>query len=62
MDALRRDDLREARETPPGEKLRQALVLMQDGIALHRATLRMRHPACSDDEIRSLLDRWLARE
>ena len=44
MDALRKDDLERARSTPPGEKLRQALELMQLGIELQRRRLRAADP------------------
>ena len=51
MDALRKDDLERARNTAPGEKLRQALELMQLGIDLRRRRLRAADPTACDQEI-----------
>lgn len=61
-DALREDDLRAAAETPPGEKLLQALELASDGIALKRVALRVQHPNASEAEVEALWLAWLARE
>ena len=62
MDPLRADDLRWARETPPGEKLRVALEMSDFGIRLQRENLRRRNPDVSEAEIDELLWRWLARD
>lgn len=61
MDPLRADDIAWARQTPPGEKLLQALDLMATGIEIQRANFRRRHPEESDDEIEARLQRWLDR-
>ena len=60
MDALRRDDLERARSTPPGEKLRQALQLMELGIALQRRKLRAADSAASEEEIDARLLAWMS--
>lgn len=62
MDALRRDDLERARNTPAEARAEQALEAMRLGIRLRRAALRERNPAASDVEIEALLRRWLARD
>jgi len=62
VDRLRREEIEEARRTPPEEKARQALDLMRAGIELKRAGLRARHPEATDEEIEALLDAWLARD
>ncbi|MBZ0119055.1 MAG: hypothetical protein K8H88_18815 [Sandaracinaceae bacterium] len=62
MDPLREDDVRQMRETPPEEKARQALEMMQTGIRLKRAALRARHPLASDGEIEAMLQAWLDTE
>ncbi len=59
MDALREHDLAVARETPPGEKLRQALDAMAVGIRLKRESLRRAHPDASDEELDRLMLEWL---
>ncbi|HSO33409.1 MAG TPA: hypothetical protein VLT33_12835 [Labilithrix sp.] len=60
MDALRKDDLERARRTSPGEKLRQALELMQLGIELQRRRLRAVDPAASEQEIDARLLAWMS--
>jgi hypothetical protein len=60
MDALRRDDLEQARRTSPEEKLRQTLDAWRTGVRLKRTALRLRHPNASDDEIEAMLDAWVA--
>lgn len=60
MDALRDDDIARARETPPGEKLRQALELMELGIALQRRKLQAAAPTASDAEIDARLLAWMS--
>jgi hypothetical protein len=61
MDQLRADDIARARQTPPAEKLLQALDLMATGIEIQRANFRRRHPEESDAEIEARLQRWLDR-
>lgn len=41
------------------ERLRIAVDLWATGVALKRGTIRRHHPDASDDEIESLLNRWL---
>lgn len=60
MDRLRREEIEEARRTPPEVKARQALDLMCAGIDLKLAGLRARHPGATELEIDALLDAWLA--
>ncbi|MEX0658124.1 MAG: hypothetical protein WD080_03230 [Egibacteraceae bacterium] len=43
----------------PAARLRTALSLHDDGVALMRQNLRRRHPRASDSEIDELLDAWL---
>lgn len=62
MKSLREQELDELRNTPPGEKLRQALDLMQTGIDLKLASLRTRHPGASAAEIDAMMDVWLRGE
>lgn len=62
MKLLREQEVDELRATPPGEKLRQALDLMQTGIDLKVAALRARHPRASEADIDTLLDEWLRGE
>jgi hypothetical protein len=60
VDALRADDLVQARSTPPAEKLRQALEMMGVGFELRLAALRLRFPEASEVEIQAMFTRWLA--
>jgi hypothetical protein len=57
VDPLRAADILEARTTPGGEKLRQALELMELGIELQRRKLRAADPAASTEEIEARLSR-----
>ena len=41
------------------ERLYTAVDLWATGVALKRETIRRRHPDAPDDEIESLLNRWL---
>ena len=59
MDPLEADDIRRARQTPPGVKLRQALELMALGLRMARTNLRRRHPDATDEEIEALYWRWV---
>ena len=59
MDALRENDIEIARTTPPEEKLRQVLQLVETGMRLKRAGLRARHPSASPEQIEEMLQRWL---
>jgi hypothetical protein len=46
----------------PAMKLREALSLYEDGVAMQRLKLRRRFPALSEQELDRELDRWLARQ
>ena len=46
--------------TTLGERLRIALDLWETGVALQRAAFRREHPELTDDEIESLVNKWLA--
>jgi|JI10StandDraft_1071094.scaffolds.fasta_scaffold5628938_1 hypothetical protein len=61
MDALRRDDVEQARTTSPAEKLLQAIELAQLGYAIQWSKLRQRHPTESEAEIRARLIDWIGR-
>jgi hypothetical protein len=52
-------DLLVAREATPGEKLAQALELMEAGLRLKRDLLRNAHPDASDAELELEFERWL---
>ncbi len=43
----------------PAERLRIALRLHDDGVAMHRLTLRRIHPELSDEEVEAKLQAWL---
>jgi hypothetical protein len=59
MDALRENDIEIARMTPPEEKLRQVLQMVETGIRLKRAGLRVRHPSATPEQIEEMLQQWL---
>ena len=59
MDKLRAEEIALMRETPPEDKARQVLDLMQTGIHLKIASLRTRYPTASEDELERRLDAWL---
>ena len=60
VDALRAADILEAQTTTAGEKLRQALELMELGIELQRRKLRAAAPDASADEIEERLSTWMS--
>ena len=62
MNPIRLDSIREARETPPDQKLLQALAMMAEGIRLKHARLRAAHPALTEAEVDQLLQSWLLRD
>ncbi len=62
MKSLREQEVEDLRNTPPEEKLRQALDLMQTGIDLKLAALRARHPDASTEAIDAMMDVWLRGE
>jgi hypothetical protein len=62
VDALSTDDIARARFTPPEEKLRQAVELMEAGFRLRRAALRLQHPEATDAELERLFEAWLTAD
>jgi len=61
VDPLRDHDLRAARETPPAEKLRQALEMMAWGLDLERAKLAHDNPTATAEELEALYLDFLCR-
>jgi hypothetical protein len=59
VDLLERDDIEQARRTPPSERARQALELMRAGFRLKRAALRARHAGDPENDIQTRFRRWL---
>ena len=47
---------------PRAEKMREALAMYEEGLALQRQTLRRRHPNLSAEELDQKLSTWLLRE
>jgi hypothetical protein len=62
VDPLVESSVEIARQKTPGEKLAEALELMEWGIAMQRQRLRTQHPEAGDDEIESALQAWLLRD
>lgn len=62
VDPLRADDIAYYGSLTPGERLRLALQMMEDGFAMQRANLRRRHPEATDEEVDELLLAWMCRE
>ncbi len=59
MDVLTADDVQTSRQTPPAEKLAQALEMAEAGVRLKRAALRHALPALTEQEVDAALERWL---
>jgi Rv0078B-related antitoxin len=59
MDPLVEHDLQVAREATPGEKLRQALELMDAGLRLKRDLLKNTQPLASESERQAAFEHWL---
>jgi Rv0078B-related antitoxin len=59
MDPLVAHDIQVDRETPPAQKLAQALELMETGFGLKRAGLRAANPEATEAEIEQAFVRWL---
>ncbi len=62
MDRLLENSIELARMQTPGERLAQALELMDWGIRLQRERLREKHPQASEEELEHMLHAWLCRE
>ena len=60
MDPLRADDIAQARAASPAQKLMQALEMMRTGFELKRASLRVRFPLATEEEIAHMFSKWLA--
>jgi hypothetical protein len=56
LDTLDRDPRR------PAQKLREALAMYDEGLALQRRTLRRQHPRLSAEDLDRKLSSWLLRE
>jgi hypothetical protein len=61
VDPLRAEEIERHRQQPSHERLREALEVMADGIALKRGNLRRQFPALRAAEIEAKLDEWLQR-
>ncbi len=59
VDPLTQHDIALSQQVPPAAKLAQALELMETGIRLKRAALRVLHPEATAGEIDQALERWL---
>lgn len=62
VDALLKSSIELAAAKSPGEKLAEALELMEWGIRMQQARLRERNPRASDEEIDRELTAWLCRD
>jgi hypothetical protein len=49
-------------ERTPAEKMREALAMYDEGLAMQRQTLRRRHPRLTLEDVEQRLSRWLLRE
>lgn len=61
MDPFLAQDIEASRRMTPGEKLLQALDLMQLGIEMKEQQLRARYPELTDEQLDAKLQLWLAR-
>lgn len=61
MDPFRAEEIERYRRQPPGERLLEALRVMDEGIAMKRANLVRRHPELDDVAIDAKLQAWLDR-
>jgi hypothetical protein len=59
MDALTADDVQTSKQTPPAEKLAQALEMADAGVRLKRAALRQASPGLTEQEVDAALEQWL---
>lgn len=62
VDGLLKSSVELAASKSPGDKLAEALELMDWGIRLKRARLREDHPEAPEDEIHRLLTAWRCRD
>ena len=62
MDFVEQLDRLESIARTPAEKLREALEMYEEGLALQKQTLRRRHPSLSEQELDDKLSAWLRRE
>jgi len=62
VDALLKSSIELAAGKTPGEKLAEALELMEWGIGLERARLRAQNPQALEEEIDRMLTAWLCRD
>ena len=60
FDELFRDKVRQARVTPPAERLLDGLRLFDQACSLAMAGIRQRHPDADEAQVRQMLARQLA--
>ncbi len=61
VDPFLAQDIEASRQASPGEKLLQALDLMQLGIEMKEQQLRAKHPELTEEQLEVKLQLWLAR-
>jgi len=62
VDFVKRLDRLDRVARSPAEKMREALAMYDEGLALQRQTLRRRYPNLSPEELDRKLSSWLLRE
>jgi hypothetical protein len=62
VDPLLRSSIELNAAKTPGERLREALEMMDWGIAMKRSRLRAENPDASPEAIDEMLTAWLARD
>jgi hypothetical protein len=62
MDALLRSSVELAAAKSPGQKLAEALELMEWGVSVQRARLRAQHADASEPALDAMLIAWLGRD
>ena len=59
MDRFEADDIARSRRMTVADRLRDALVMMSDGIELKRSSLRNAYPDETEEQIEKRLRQWL---
>jgi hypothetical protein len=62
VDALLKSSIMLARQKTPGQRLAEALELMDWGIRMKRGRLASQHPDAGPAEIDAMLASWLSRD
>lgn len=62
MDPLRKSDIERMRRTPPEERMRAALAVVDAGVRLRLAALRAKRPHATEVEIEAALREWLSKD